>query len=147
MVKIQSRRDTAVNWASANPILADGERGYDTTYGTFRIGNGTDHWEDLPEFNPVRKNVIVTVTSSTYTIADDLNVTVIANASSNDIAITLPDPDDAVQVRVKKDDQSTNTVTISGSGLIDGQSNYILEFEGEFVSLEADGTNWKIVGE
>lgn len=147
MVKIQSRRDTAVNWASTNPILAAGERGYDTTYGSFRVGNGTDHWQDLPEFNPVRGSIITTVTAATYTIANDLNVTVLADASSNNIAITLPIPDEAILVRVKKEDSTNHTVTISGSGLIDRETNYILEFEGEFVALESDGTNWQVVGE
>ena len=31
MVKILERRDTAVNWALQNPVLAEGERGFDTT--------------------------------------------------------------------------------------------------------------------
>lgn len=45
--KIQFRRDTAANWASANPVLAEGEMGVVTDTGTYKIGNGTDNWNTL----------------------------------------------------------------------------------------------------
>jgi len=46
--RIQLRRDTAANWAAANPLLAPGEAGYDTTNNQLRIGDGTRNWADLP---------------------------------------------------------------------------------------------------
>lgn len=45
---IQFRRGTATEWANANPILADGEVGFDRTNNEVRIGNGGTHWNDLP---------------------------------------------------------------------------------------------------
>ena len=47
-VNIQIRNDTAANWSSANPILMVGEMGVDTTNDQFRIGDGTNNWNDLP---------------------------------------------------------------------------------------------------
>jgi hypothetical protein len=44
---IQLRRDTAANWTSANPILAAGEVGYDSTNNKIKIGNGTSTWTVL----------------------------------------------------------------------------------------------------
>lgn len=44
---IQYRRDTAANWASANPVLADGEVGFDRDHNEIRIGNGVQAWVDL----------------------------------------------------------------------------------------------------
>ena len=44
---IQLRRDTSANWSSANPILAQGEMGYDITNDSVKVGNGTDAWNDL----------------------------------------------------------------------------------------------------
>ena len=44
---IQFRRDSAANWASVNPILADGELGVAQDSGTIKIGNGTDAWNTL----------------------------------------------------------------------------------------------------
>jgi len=46
--KIQLRRDTAANWASANPILIEAEIGYETDTKKAKIGNGTDVYTSLP---------------------------------------------------------------------------------------------------
>lgn len=45
------RRDTAANWASANPVLASGEWGYDSTNKIAKIGDGTTAWNSLPVGN------------------------------------------------------------------------------------------------
>lgn len=46
-VQIQFRRDTAANWTSANPTLAAGEMGINTTTNQFKIGDGTTAWNSL----------------------------------------------------------------------------------------------------
>lgn len=46
-VIIQLRHDTAANWSSTNPILADGETGYDSTNNNFRVGDGVTAWNSL----------------------------------------------------------------------------------------------------
>ena len=46
--KIQIRRDTAGNWVTVNPILADGEQGHETDTNRRKIGNGVDPWNTLP---------------------------------------------------------------------------------------------------
>lgn len=45
---IQVRRDTAANWTSANPTLAAGEIGFDSTNNQIKIGNGSTAWSSLP---------------------------------------------------------------------------------------------------
>lgn len=45
--KIQVRRDTAANWSAANPVLADGEPGYDLSNRSLRVGDGLSTWSDL----------------------------------------------------------------------------------------------------
>lgn len=50
---IKVRRGTAAQWASKNPILAAGEIGVELgalNDQKFKIGNGTNHWLDLPYF-------------------------------------------------------------------------------------------------
>jgi hypothetical protein len=44
---IQFRRDTAANWTSVNPILAQGEFGLETDTSQFKVGNGTSTWSAL----------------------------------------------------------------------------------------------------
>lgn len=47
--KIQMRRDTAANWASANPILMEGEMGLVMDDpNQYKIGDGVHSWNDLP---------------------------------------------------------------------------------------------------
>lgn len=58
--KIKLRRDTAANWASANPVLALGEPGYDTTNNELRVGNGTSAWASLA---PIATSADNTITS------------------------------------------------------------------------------------
>jgi hypothetical protein len=45
--RIQIRRDTAAQWLAVDPILAEGEFGYETDTGDFKIGNGTVAWSSL----------------------------------------------------------------------------------------------------
>lgn len=45
--RIKIRRDTAANWATANPILADGEQGYDKTAKKHKTGDGVTAWATL----------------------------------------------------------------------------------------------------
>jgi len=44
---IKLRRGTAAQWTSANPVLAEGEYGFETDTLQSKIGNGTDNWNDL----------------------------------------------------------------------------------------------------
>lgn len=45
--QIQVRRDTAANWTSVNPTLAQGEIGYETDTGKYKIGTGSATWTAL----------------------------------------------------------------------------------------------------
>jgi hypothetical protein len=45
--KIQLRRDTSTNWTTNDPILADGEIGFETNTGLFKIGKSNTPWTDL----------------------------------------------------------------------------------------------------
>lgn len=46
--RIQVRRGTAAQWASANPVLADGEPGLAVDTGELRVGDGVSAWLSLP---------------------------------------------------------------------------------------------------
>ncbi len=55
MYKIQMRRDKARNWTDNDPILADGEPGYEKDTGRFKIGDGVAPWSRLPYFYAMPK--------------------------------------------------------------------------------------------
>ncbi len=48
LTQIQIRRDTAANWTSANPILAQGEWGLEMDTGLQKTGDGATAWNALP---------------------------------------------------------------------------------------------------
>lgn len=51
MVQIQLRRDTAANWTSANPTLAQGEIGLEYDTGKIKVGDGSTTWNSLGYFD------------------------------------------------------------------------------------------------
>jgi hypothetical protein len=48
--RMQQRRGTALQWTTANPILAAGEIGFESDTNQFKIGDGVNHWDDLSYF-------------------------------------------------------------------------------------------------
>jgi len=46
-VQIQLRRDTASNWETNNPTLAEGEMGIETDTNKYKIGTGSANWNSL----------------------------------------------------------------------------------------------------
>lgn len=46
-VQFEYRNDTAANWTSANPILANAEPGFETDTGRFKVGDGVTAWSLL----------------------------------------------------------------------------------------------------
>ncbi len=45
--RMQQRRGTAAQWAAQNPVLGDGEIGYETDTRVIKIGNGVSTWTAL----------------------------------------------------------------------------------------------------
>ena len=50
-IRIQLRRDTAANWSSVNPVLANGEMGIETDTLKAKVGNGSAAWSSRPYMN------------------------------------------------------------------------------------------------
>lgn len=55
--KILFRRDTSINWSNNNPVLSEGEPGYELDTGLYKLGNGITAWNDLPYSNTFRTTV------------------------------------------------------------------------------------------
>lgn len=45
--RIRLRRDTAANWTAANPVLLNGEVGFETDTRKLKLGDGTTAWNTL----------------------------------------------------------------------------------------------------
>ena len=83
-VQMQQRKDTAANWASANPTLLSGELGYETDTGKWKVGTGSAAWSSLAYTNWSQ----ISYPIATADIADDA-VTGAKLANNIDIAGTL----------------------------------------------------------
>jgi hypothetical protein len=55
--RIKHRRDTAANWAAQNPVLQDGELGYDKTNKLLKMGDGATPWAGLGAMRQVKEGV------------------------------------------------------------------------------------------
>src|SRR5579859_7573588 len=98
-IQIEWRHGTAALWTSANPILAQGEKGVETDTGQFKIGDGTTAWTSLAysgQTGPTQ-----TAPYRSFGDGSDGNVTI----SSGTTVITR--------------DMYYNNLTINGSGQID----------------------------
>lgn len=62
-IQIQIRRDSTENWVAKNPILAEGEIGFDLTENNLKVGDGTSTWTEL-EYNGLHKEDFVTSVNS-----------------------------------------------------------------------------------
>jgi hypothetical protein len=74
--RIKLRRDTYQNWYDANPVLALGEAGHDTTNNKLKIGDGVSVWRTL--------NYLADATgTSGATVLDELTDVVITGTPTN----------------------------------------------------------------
>jgi hypothetical protein len=48
MYVVRIRRGTESEWAYENPVLLEGELGYELDSNRFKVGDGVKHWIDLP---------------------------------------------------------------------------------------------------
>lgn len=46
--RIQIRRDTSKRWTEINPLLMEGEIGWETDTRKAKMGDGINNWNDLP---------------------------------------------------------------------------------------------------
>lgn len=84
-VTIQLRRDTSSNWTSANPILADGEIGFETDTYLYKIGTGLTGWNSLP-YTALRQVDDATVINFTNQSTPAVPANNTANVYAKDIA-------------------------------------------------------------
>ena len=95
-VQIQLRNDTAANWTSANPVLAQGELGVERDTRLYKIGNGSTAWNSLAYgslVGTINESAVVTtvkdIAASYSILAADENTT-LRSTSATAITITIP---------------------------------------------------------
>ena len=140
-VRIQVRRGTTSEWNSADPVLNEGEIGYNSTLASFKIGDGTSLWSELDYYESaasITPNEIGAISSTEKNAADgvailDANKNVVTALSvvfegatenefetlltvtepASDITLSLPNATDTLVGRATTD--TLTNKSISGS--------------------------------
>ena len=76
-VRIQMRRGTTSEWNTADPILNEGEIGYNSTLSSFKIGDGTSLWSALDYYQAaadITPNEIGAIASTEKNAADGVAI-------------------------------------------------------------------------
>lgn len=84
MDRVLQRRDTAANWSSANPVLAEGELGIITDTKGYKIGDGSTAWNDL-EYPANPTQIVEELGSSSSVVISQKKVTEELNTKANKI--------------------------------------------------------------
>ena len=69
---IQIRRDSAADWTSVDPTLANGEIGYETDTEKIKIGDGVTAWTALSYWNTGSATDLNDLADVTIAVDDDL---------------------------------------------------------------------------
>ena len=140
-VRIQMRRGTTSEWNSADPILNEGEIGYNSTLTSFKIGDGESLWSELDYYQAaadITPNEIGAIASTEKNAADgvagldasknvitalsvvfegatanDFETLLTVTEPASDITISLPNATDTLVGRATTD--TLTNKSISGS--------------------------------
>lgn len=97
--KIQVRRDSAADWNTLNPTLSEGEIGYETDTGKFKIGNGSTLWSALDYF-------LDSSDLSGYLTASSASTTYLTQASASTTYLTQTSASTTYQTKVENVDNT-----------------------------------------
>jgi hypothetical protein len=125
--RMQQRRGTASQWTSANPVLNAGEMGWESDTNKFKIGDGTNHWNDLDYFADINSTVNPAFGTSIVfegATADSYETTLQVTDPTADRTITLPNVTGTVITTGNLSDITnigvfTSTITMEGSSADD----------------------------
>ena len=173
---IQIRRDTASNWTSANPILAQGEMGVETDTSKIKIGDGTTAWASLgylidtggyASYGDTTANFTGTLQNSGSNVLVDTDIGVSvqaydANTTKNNVSNTFTGAQIGTVTALTyaatiSIDLATNNnfsyLTVTGnttlglpSNPVAGQSGVITITQGATARTMAYNTFWKFAG-
>jgi hypothetical protein len=124
---MQFRRGTAAEWSAINPILGEGEPGYDTTNEILKIGDGIHVWSDI---DGMSSGHVHTVEADTLEIAGGTYNNYLPSVNTDTIRVT-----------------NTGPVFITGISTSYGRSEFTLVNDGPYnmyldhQSLSSDANN------
>lgn len=116
--QIQFRRGTSAEWASANPILAQGEIGVDLNGNRFKIGTGLTSWNNL-DYTAVFDVVVQSPTAPIVypTFANNSGTTSVGIATTGSTSVVYIPATGKLGIGTTN---PTSKLTVSGDLLVTG---------------------------
>jgi hypothetical protein len=132
--RMQQRRGTAAQWTASDPILNIGEIGFESDNNKFKIGDGVNHWADLPYF--LDEDTIGTSLSGYLedTLLGANNGVAQLNSSGKLVSTQIPNVDEITQ-------DAINTALVAGTGL-----DKTYDDNGNTITLDIDSTVATLTG-
>lgn len=91
--RMQFRRDTAANWTAYNPILLEGELGFELDTDQYKLGDGIHNWNALPYRGlpcVQQRGTSVTTPMSQKAVTDELNLIAVFDISAYNLTDGQP---------------------------------------------------------
>lgn len=104
-----------------------------------RTGAGDDRFTDIEATTII--NTSISVSDSPYTVINDFE-RIFVNASAGNVTINFKAAAEGKYCEVKKIDTTANTVTLSASDNILGESTQVLKYYGESLECVSTGSEW-----
>jgi hypothetical protein len=114
-IRMQQRRGSDTQWTTANTVLAAGEIGFDATENTFRIGDGVNHWLDLPFY--IHHDAITSAISSAVSAEVTNRNTAIQDATdslTSSFTTSIEAEQTAREDAISQEVTDRNTAIVSG---------------------------------
>jgi len=157
--QIKLRRGTAAQWTSANPVLAQGEAGFETDTYKLKIGNGSSAWTALAYFNPdlsayltqsSASTTYLTQTSASTTYATKTELTNLIDGAPetlntlNELAAALGDNADILSLYLTASSASTTYATKAELNNIDALPSQTGN-SGKYLTTDGTNASWSTV--
>lgn len=85
--RFKQRADTAANWTAKNPVLLQGEIGYESDTNNLKVGDGKNAWASLPY---VKEKLAKVATSGSYTdLSNKPTIPTVPSSLKNPYALTF----------------------------------------------------------
>lgn len=108
-IQMQLRRDSSAQWTSVNPILAQGEMGFEINSGKVKVGDGVHTWNTLPY-----------LTSNLEVIAANLQSQINYIASNTDAAQLDSLTEIVANINARFGNVSSFIANVSANSLVNG---------------------------
>ena len=137
--RIQIRRDTAANWTSANPILANGELGLETDTSKLKVGDGTTQWASLGYYTLGTTGAAM-YSDATANFTGDLQKSGVSVPAYSDTTANFTGDLQKSGVPVAADANLNSFLTAVDLPVADGSADQILKTDGSGTLSFADAS-------